>query len=68
MKGGLNGKGRAGMQPNVWTGGGVWRWTRCVQVSWDGKRDESWREGVALRVSREEVMRESIRNGKRLSG
>ncbi len=24
VKGGLNGKGRAGMQPNVWTGGGGW--------------------------------------------
>ncbi len=56
------------MQPNVWTGGGGWRWTRCVQVSWDDKRDEFWREGVALRVARAEGMRESIRNGKRWSG
>ncbi len=39
-----------------------------MQVSWDGKPDESWREGVALRVARAAVMRESIRNGKRLSG
>ena len=38
-----------------------------MQGSWDGKRDESGREGVALRVARV-VMRESIRNGKRLSG